>query len=405
MRPFEPFHAFRVFPDLSAQRARLFEILEERTTPFFLLDPGILTDRTIAMRDLLQRRWGHSTIAYAFKANYQVAQLALPRQLGIRAEVVSGREYAMARQMGYPGEEIVFNGPNKSDAELHQALIDGALLHVNGAAELERLTHVASSLGGSFEIGIRVSTSLPRLAHSRFGFSLDHGEADAAVRRIRECPALELTALHFHGLGDTTDPECYRLASRKLAAFAQKSIPDYRDRLRSLDLGGGFPAHGLKPRHRDAESWDPMPIEAYVNAIAEELEAAFPGPSRPTLILEPGRYLVNDAILLVCQVIEVPERTRTTAQPVLSNASITMVPLTHYSPQIIQAWSPELEPRVGDDVETILYGASCREDDVLHEGRLPNVRVGDFLVYYAVGAYNANLSPDFIFETPPLVVL
>ena len=63
------------------------------------------------------------------------------------------------------------------------------------------------------------------------------------------------------------------------------------------------------------------------------------------------------------------------------------------------------QPRVGDDVETILYGASCREDDVLHEGRLPNFRVGDFLVYYAVGAYNANLSPDFIFETPPLVVL
>jgi hypothetical protein len=42
---------------------------------------------------------------------------------------------------------------------------------------------------------------------------------------------------------------------------------------------------------------------------------------------------------------------------------------------------------------------------VLHEGPLPKVRVGDFLVYYAVGAYNANLSPDFIFETPPLAVL
>jgi diaminopimelate decarboxylase len=393
------------FTDLQAQRGRFFELLDERTTPFFLLDPGILTDRAVAMRDLLSRRWGPSSVAYSFKTNYQVARLELTRQLGIRAEVVSGREYAMARQLGYPGEEIVFNGPNKTDAELQRALIDGALLHVHGVAELERLTRVAASLGGTFEIGIRVSASLPYFGHSRFGFSLDDGEAEAAVKRIQDCPALELTALHFHGLGDTTDPRCYRLASRKLAAFAQKSIPDYRERLRSVDLGGGFPAHGLKPRNRDAKSWDPQPIDAYVDAIVEELEPAFPRGARPTLILEPGRYLVNDAVLLVCQVIEVPERKRAGQQTVLSNASITMVPLTHYAPQRIRAWSPELDPREGDEMETIVYGASCREDDVLHEGPFPGVRVGDFLVYYAVGAYNANLSPDFIFETPPLVVL
>ena len=393
------------FPDLRAQRTRFFEILDERPTPFFLLDPGILTDRAVVMRDLLRRRWGPSSVAYSFKTNYQVAQLELPRRLGIRAEVVSGREYAMARQMGYPGEEIVFNGPHKSDDELRRALVDGALLHVHGTAELDRLTAVATSLGGPFGVGIRVSASLPYFGHSRFGFSLDDGAAAGAVERIFDCPALELTALHFHGLGDTTDPSCYRLATRRLVEFARKSIPDYARRLRSVDLGGGFPAHGLKPRSRDPESWDPRPIDQYVVAIVEELEPAFPPDSRPTLILEPGRYLVNDAVLLVAQVIDVPEQRDGTRQTVLSNASITMVPLTHYSPQIIRAWSPELEPRGGEEVESVLYGASCREDDVLQEGPFPRVRVGDFLVYYAVGAYNANLGPDFIFESPPLAVL
>ena len=249
------------FPDLRAHRKRLFEILDERPTPFFLLDTGILTDRAAVMRDLLRRLWGPSAVAYSFKTNYQVAQLELPKQLGIRAEVVSGREYEMARRRGYPGEEIVFNGPHKSEDELRRALVDGALLHVHGAAELERLVRVASELGGPFGVGIRVSASLPYFGHSRFGFSLDHGEADDAVRRIRDCPALDLTALHFHGLGDTTDPHCYRLAARKLVSFAQKSIPDYASRLRSIDMGGGFPAHGLKPRNREPESWDPRPID------------------------------------------------------------------------------------------------------------------------------------------------
>ena len=393
------------FPDLRAHRTRFFEILDERPTPFFLLDTGILTDRAVVMRDLLRRHWGPSAVAYSFKTNYQVAQLELPKQLGIRAEVVSGREYSMARELGYPGEEIVFNGPHKSEDELRCALVDGALLHVHGSAELDRLIGVASALGGTHEVGIRVSASLPYFGHSRFGFSIDTGEADAAVGRIRDCPALELRALHFHGLGDTTDPHCYRLAARTLAAFAQKAIPDHASRLRSIDLGGGFPAHGLKPRNREPESWDPRPIDEYVAAIVNELEPAFPADSRPTLILEPGRYLVNDAVLLVSQVIDVPERSNASHQTVLSNASITMVPLTHYSPQIIRAWSPELEPRGGEEVESVLYGASCREDDVLQEGPFPRVRVGDYLVYYAVGAYNANLGPDFIFETPPLVVL
>jgi diaminopimelate decarboxylase len=400
---FSPLRDFQPFPDLQSSRERFFEIVGGRPTPFFLVDGGILTDRAVAMWDRLRSRWGPSAIAYSFKTNYQVAELGLLRELGIRAEVVSGREYAMARRFGYAGSEIVFNGPYKTDADLERALRDGCLLHVHGGAELERLTRIATALGGTYDVGIRVAASLPYFGHSRFGFSLDTDEAAAAVRRIDECAALELTGLHFHGLGDTTDPHCHQLAARKLAAFAQESIPDYATRLRTLDLGGGFPSHGLKPRNR--ESYDPLPIEEYIDPIVAELERAFPDEARPTLILEPGRYLVNDAVMLVAEVIDVPELTPDDRRTVLSNASITMVPLTHYCPQIIRAYTPELEPRGGEPVETTLYGASCREDDVLHEGPLAPARVGDLLVYYAVGAYNANLGPDFIFEVPPLVAL
>jgi len=357
------------------------------------------------MRDRMTERWGPCAVAYSFKTNYQVARLPLLQDLGVLAEAVSEREYAMARELGYEGPQIVFNGPYKSDEALRRALLDGATLHVHGGAELDRLTRIATSLGGPFDVGMRVAASLPYFGHSRFGFSLDDGEAEAAARRILACPALELTGLHFHGLGDTTDPQCYRLAARKVAAFAQKSIPRYRSALRTIDLGGGFPAHGARPHNRAPESWDPRPIAEYIDAITEELEPAFPGESRPKLILEPGRYLVNDAILLVSKVTDLPRSRRDERQVVLSDASITMVPLTHYTPQIIRAWSPELEPREGEQRESVLYGASCREDDVLQEGPFPSVQIGDFLVYYAVGAYNANLGPDFIFESPPLVVL
>jgi diaminopimelate decarboxylase len=50
-----------------------------------------------------------------------------------------------------------------------------------------------------------------------------------------------------------------------------------------------------------------------------------------------------------------------------------------------------------------VFGASCRENDVLYQGLLPPTRVGDHLVFYAAGAYNSTLSPDFIFESPPVL--
>ena len=96
----------QVFPELDSspsRRARFFELIEERPTPFFLMDAAILTDRAAVMRRLLAEHWGPSAVAYSFKTNYQVAALPLLRELDILAEVVSGREYAMARELGYAG--------------------------------------------------------------------------------------------------------------------------------------------------------------------------------------------------------------------------------------------------------------------------------------------------------------
>ena len=94
---------------------------------------------TRACGETLERLWGPSAIAYSFKTNYAVAESRVLQEEGAWAEVVSGREYRLARRLGYAGEEIVFNGPYKRDDELRNALRDGALIHVNDPPELERL--------------------------------------------------------------------------------------------------------------------------------------------------------------------------------------------------------------------------------------------------------------------------
>jgi diaminopimelate decarboxylase len=390
---------FEFLPDLPGDRERLAPLLGRIETPLFLVDTEILVDRYVRLRQALERDWGPAAIAYSFKTNYAVAESRVLAGQGAWAEVVSGREYRLARRLGHDGGEIVFNGPYKRDDELRNALRDGALVHVNDPPELERLLALLADRPSEARVGLRLNVGAATAASSRFGFSLARGEAAAAVGRLASA-GLAPTGLHVHLGGDVDDPARYREAARRLAQFVTDVLPPgARRELASIDLGGGFPAHGPKPRSRDR--WDPRPIDDYVRAVADGLADAFAGGPRPTLIVEPGRYLVADAIVFVCEAVRVDREGG--QQLVTGNGAVTMVPLTHYCPQVVRAFSAQLEPRDGGAEPTIVFGASCRENDILYRGLLPRTAPGDLLVFYAAGAYNSTLGPSFIFDAPPVV--
>lgn len=395
----ESLPAFQHYPDIIKRRSAILKVLDRAATPLFLCDRAILVDRYQELSRCLSAAWPRSIIAYSFKTNYQIARLQVFRELGGWAEVVSGREYQMARALGYPGETIVFNGPYKSPPELAVAFGEGALVNVNDHDELDTIIGCAAASNARIAIGMRLSCSLPRLGSSRFGFSTDNQEATAALAKIGQSRRLSLTALHMHLYGDTDDPGIYYEAVRRLGEFATRHIPDYQNALRFIDVGGGFPAHTPKPNSRT--SWNPQPISAYVNTITDCLRTFFPDAhSRPTIIVEPGRYLTADSVVLITRVLHV--KTRDGVQMVTCNGSISMVPLTHYCPQILHAFTGQLEQRAGPLVSSVIYGATCRENDILHQGAFVEVGTGDYLVHYACGAYNASLTPAFIFDAPGL---
>lgn len=371
--------------------------LKEYATPVFLADGDIFIDRLAALRAALDARWPKSIVAYSFKTNYLVAESNVFQE-GAWAEVVSGWEYRLAKTLGYAGDRIIFNGPWKTDDELRQALDDGALLHVNDHEELNRLVDLTASDRKTRPIGLRVSTDVPGFGHSRFGFSMDRGEAAAAIKVVDEAKNLHIAGLHTHLHGDTDDPSCYRVACRKMVALLAEQPSGIRNAIRYLDLGGGFPDKTLKPYSR--ESWNPRGIDEYVGAIVDELGGAFPEGRRPTLIVEPGRYLVNEAISFVSRVVSLKNVDDT--QVITSNGSISMMPLTHYCPAVISAHSCDLVERLTPQRPTIVYGVSCRENDILYQGPFPAVEPGDYLFHHGAGAYNSSMTPGFIFERPSL---
>ncbi|HEV3004950.1 MAG TPA: hypothetical protein VGX78_10840 [Pirellulales bacterium] len=394
------------FPDVERHSLALVRLLGESPPPVFIGERAIIANRYSQMFGALERLWPEYAIAYSVKTNYQVAQSGLLKELGAWAEVVSGREYQMAKDLGYSGANIIFNGPWKTDGDLRTALADGAAINVNDLDELKRLERIATSMHSRFPIGIRASAQFDGLPRSRFGFSLDDPNIDSpngceaarAVAAIRRSSSLSLAGLHMHLGGEIDDPRHYSAACRSLTAFVRQLSSDERAAIAYIDLGGGFPAHATMPYGRT--TWDPRPIGEYLEAIVAELKEAFPGWKRPRLIVEPGHYLVNDGIVLVSQVVSV--RSVGETQAITCNATISMLPALGHRPAIVRPFSHDLRLIDAPSRPSLVLGASCREDDLLFEGDFPAVTPGDYLVYYSAGAYNSSLSPNFIFATPPL---
>ena len=92
-------------------------------------------------------------------------------------------------------------------------------------------------------------------------------------------------------------------------------------------------------------------------------------------------------------------------QIVLTNGTVTEMPLKYYRPQIIKAYSHKLKFIQTNQLESVVYGSTCREEDVLYEGNLPVVKRGDYLIFYAVGAYNQSMGSNFIFGKTNCVML
>ncbi len=396
-----PAESARRGPGSEAKKSAVLACLKEHSTPVFLADRDILIDRLATLRTALEARWPRCVIAYSFKTNYLVAESKVLQKEGAWAEVVSGWEYQLARTLGFAGDRIIFNGPWKTDDELRQALDDGALLHVNDQEELKRLLELTASSRKTHPIGLRVSTTLPGFGHSRFGFSVDRGEAAAAMDLVDKARNLHLAGLHTHLHGDTDDPYCYREACRSMVALLTEQAPRIRNTIQYLDLGGGFPDKTPKPYSR--ETWNPRGIDEYIGVIVGELNGAFAEARQPTLIVEPGRYLVNDAISFVSRIVSLKQMEAT--QVITSNGSLSMVPLTHYRPQSITVRSSDLVERSISEKPSIIYGASCRENDILYQGPFPTVELGDYLFHHGAGAYNSSMGPGFIFQPPPLVFI
>jgi diaminopimelate decarboxylase len=341
--------------------------------------------------------------AWSYKTNYLEAICAIFHQEGAWAEVVSGMEYERARALGISGKQIIFNGPSKTKEELKKAVKEDALINIDYLDELFLLEEIAKALRRLPKVGIRVNMDTGIYpVWNRFGFNYENGEAYRAVQRIVLGKKLSLVGLHAHLGTFVVEPNAYYIAASKLLRLAETLDADFQIPVNFIDLGGGFAStNTLYEQYLPGDISSPD-LNQYAESIGRAFnESRFSRKNQPTLILETGRALIDEAGYLVTSVLgkkTLPDGQRA----LIVDAGVNLLyTSTWYKHNFTPA-----QPITGTVENTSIYGPLCMNIDVLRQGiRFPDLQVGDKIIVSPVGAYNVTQWMQFITYRPNVILI
>ncbi|MGB7293390.1 MAG: alanine racemase [Thermodesulfobacteriota bacterium] len=382
------------------------KLVNDFGSPLFVVSAETIRENLKRFRSEFSTRYPKVEVAYSYKVNCLRGVLDIIHNEGAWAEVASGFEYELAREIGVSGKSIVFNGPYKKKEEIEKAIADGALINIDNESELKLMEEIASKFQNPIEAGIRINTDVGiNQLPDRFGFNIESGRALETVSYCTRKTLIRIVGVHIHltsyiispeVLNSQTpaksieliwpkDPNFYRRAAHKITDFAEEIRKRFGITLIYIDMGGGYSTLDY--------------ITAYADAIVEPILEVF-DQVHPLLILEPGRAIVNDAVQMITTVVGVNEPMNG-IRSIVVDAGINMIPTSSWKFQEIEP----MDKGHGDLRETIVYGPLCLQTDILSITKLQHLKVGDRLVIKNVGAYNISQSSSFIFPRPFIILI
>jgi diaminopimelate decarboxylase len=379
------------------------DILKEHGSPVYVISETTIRDKYRQAYDAFKSRYPRVQFAWSYKTNYLDAVCRVYHSEGSWAEVVSGFEYQKAIANGVKGSQIIFNGPDKTDEDLKLAAENNSLIHIDHFDELYSLIDIAESNNLKPKVAIRVNMDTGVYPMwDRFGFNYENGDAWDAINRIMMNDNLEMTGIHTHIGTYMLTANAYAIAASKLANLAFRIERKYDYSLKYIDIGGGFASSNtLKGAYLPGKDTVPS-FDDYAEAISGALLNSEINPSRlPTLILETGRALIDDAGYLLGTVLankRLSDGRRSTVVDVGVNLLFTSFWYDHeFYPA--NPTSDHLE-------ETTIYGPLCMNIDILREAiAFPLLKKGDNFVIKRIGAYNMTQWMQFITMRPRVVMI
>lgn len=348
-------------------------------------------------------------ICYSVKANSNLSILKIMKDEGSGFDVVSGGELIRALKVGADPKKIVFAGVGKADDEIDLALEKGILLfNVESEAELENIDRLAGLRGVTADVALRVNPDVDPQTHTYIAtgkketkFGVDLIRAKKILEQAVKLKNIRMSGLHVHIGSQITKVEPYVETMNRVAAF----LPEARAlgcRIEWLDIGGGY---GIWYKDKLAR-----PAEEIAKAIIPILRK-----TGCKILLEPGRFIVGNAGILLTRVLYVKESgdkkfvicdagMNDLIRPTLYSAYHRIWPVKTdpaHSGEV-----PDEEQWTGPAATTDVVGPICESGDYFAKDRkLPPLQRGDLVCVFSAGAYGYVMASNYNSHPRPCEVV
>jgi diaminopimelate decarboxylase len=373
-------------------------------TPFYAYDRALIDRRVAALRACFPER---IKLHYAIKANPMPALVCHMAARVDGLDVASAGELRVALDSGIAPGEISFAGPGKQPGELAQAVAAGVLINVESTREVERLAALAHAARAAPRIAVRVNpgfelkSSGMKMGGGPKPFGVDAEAVPQLIDAIADA-GLALEGFHIFSGSQNLRADAIVEAQSKSVDLALQLAASAKAPIRVLNIGGGF---GI-PYFPGDVPLDLDPIAENLHALHARVMATLPEAS---LVVELGRYLVGEAGIYVCRVID---RKVSRGQVFLvsdggmhhhlaASGNFGQILRKNYPVTIGNRMNAQEFERAS------VVGPLCTPLDVIADGMdLARAEEGDYVVVFQSGAYGLTASPTgFLGHPPPLEVL
>lgn len=374
------------------------------STPFYAYDRRLLDARVAELRRHLPPT---VKLHYAMKANPMPALVTHMARLVDGLDVASGRELRVALDAGMDPAEISFAGPGKSEGELAQAVAAGILLNVESPREVAALAAISAAQGRQARVAVRVNpdfelkSSGMKMGGGPKQFGVDAEQVPALLEVIGRL-GLAFEGFHIYSGSQNLKAESICEAQRKTFDLALRLAAAAPSPVRVLNLGGGF---GI-PYFPGEQRLDLTSIGRNLADLSAAAGSSLPGAE---LVVELGRYLVGEAGVYVCRVVD-RKVSRGHVFLVTDGGMHQHLAASGNFGQVIRKNYPVVignRMRATERESTSVVGPLCTPLDLLADHmELARAQPGDLVVVFQSGAYGYTASPLLFLSHPtPVEVL
>lgn len=362
------------------------ELIKKSQTPLVCIS----LDRVKDNINILKREFDDLNIKYrihyAVKASYFKPVLSLMKKEKIGAEVISENELKIATLAGFSGQEIIFNGLGRDGLEIYKSLQRGVVVNINSLSELKKLERLRMPMRG-FKIGLRIHPSFKGDGN----FVKKEGKLGMSYKEIVksiDCAAklgLIISGFSYHIFSNQTSILNFSKPLKELSRFIS-SIKKNKNiiKLEYVDIGGGIAPRMIFKEDQSLQKFIKQIAVTFKNNYSDDV----------TLLIEPGRYMVSDATVIVSKVKGVKE-TKVGTWAILDIGTNYLIPALGADFKVLVCKKNKFkESKYTNFVDRICSPAGFIERTQI------KVKEGDMIAVTNCGAYTSVMKEEFVFSSP-----